>query len=239
MSGFLYYAPNKCLIHEKNLPDYGLDHLMSEGELSCREVVAGPDGRSGCIFTVIMKNSEMWPLVGYFPDRQEWRRFGKYWVGIDQKCPPDPMVLFRENLKVTRGYDVKLGDGREWFIMIACLLDGTSPLPHKRVFDGAKWVFGGVKSQYQKYYDEAKKFAEAVVQSTGPSVTVVDESNLAAMAISMSYRIGPAEMSMLELLDDETVMEVCKAAIDLPVLEDAIKKKLAQNGQSSDCGSGE
>jgi hypothetical protein len=130
MSGFLYYlARGADTATPAELIAAGLGYAFAGPDSpSLRGCTGGPDGGRGVVAALgaQFKGAE----IGYFPDRQNWRRIpesvrsvapagsvGDVWVGFYTAALPTPEELRRPD--ALTGHAVELGDGRGWVIPVA------------------------------------------------------------------------------------------------------------------------
>jgi len=236
MSVFLYYIPGQKPTRE-TLKKLGLEYLVGKGNPDARGVNKGPDGKPGYIFlpdTTLVK--EKIPARGYWEEKQEWHDFGEYWIGIDKNLKPGPEGMIRAGVGELRGYQVELGDEREWFIPVARLLDGSTPLPKRLVWKDENWQEGEVVAKYTELFNHALKFADQLLTTEFSEVTFEYTANVATLALSFIYRIGPAEISVLELLNTHNEYDIILSIIDYPRVLELAKKKRADIEQCSTSG---
>jgi len=221
--GCLYYLPGKPMLTRRRVDDAGLGYLL-DGRGGPGPTVAamspGPDGLAGAVFTIASRRGHGAPETT-LADKAKWSRIPgtEAWLGVVEDALPGPEDLQRS--EIVDGHDVVLGDGFSWRVPVVRLLDGGSSLPRALEWDGLAWRHGDVRPAYRCLWAAALRMWDALAGSNddGAPVTLTEEATTAATAIALNYRVGPAEISALGLLDTHSEVEVLKALIDLPALE--------------------
>lgn len=238
MSGFLYYIPKPGTFQPADLTAAGLAYAF-EGRPATRTCSHGPDGGQGVILAQPGPDDSQ---VGYYPDRQTWRRIpsSSAWVGLYPDSRPGPAdVLRRQTLD---GHLVRLADGNQWLVPIARGIaeegDGIAwypALPQRMDLDDeGKWQANGPLPKYEELWKLALIWWDAFrgVEVTDEGATVeFPGGNLfdaAVIALGANYRLGRVEVAMLGLLDSQSPARVLNALIDWPTLEAALQKKMDQ-----------
>lgn len=224
MTAFLYYRPGPSKQAPPELA-YAFERKPNANEV----IRNGPDDGAGVIFFDHTWTEDL-HRVGYFRDDQRWVKVKGYdlWVGMYDDDRPQPERLIRP--RILNGHVIRLGDGNEWHIPAARRFDSTygcvNALPTSYTMDDeGNWIRGGVIEQYRPIFDIGMEYVQAIKGSEDDSVTVVDELGWCATVLQANYRIGPVEVAMLGLLTDQTVADILMALIDLPRMQEAIKKK--------------
>ena len=225
MNDLLYYIPAKKVVTPEMAGSLGLGYAVSHTGIDCVEISPGPDQQHGVLFRF---------SAGGFngSERAKWEQIpnSTAWLGFDPAHPPSPADLARP--KQMNGHFVRLADGNDWLVPVARAISGASPLPRRMKWDGSQWQTGDLLAQYTELFAQACRAWDTIVGATSDGLaTFTDECNLAAMALAINYRIGPAEISTLGLFDTASEVEVIKALVDWPALEE-IKKKLAAEKSS-------
>lgn len=246
MGGFLYFIPGGSRsIGLEELAGLGLGYAF-EMQPDVIGVQHGPENLSG----VIVGEGRRFQKFGFYQNEQTWRRIPRpestgnpCWCGFFNDARPGPADLARA--RQLHGADLMLGDGQSWRCpIVAVWLDqGESAghavaLPHSRSIDeSGRWAPGAVLAKYAPLLAAAQKFwdayrgAETVETTSGQVLRRFDDQDLyssAALMLSANYRIGPAEASMLELLNDLSAAEIMQTAIDFSTYLDWLKKKAAE-----------
>lgn len=272
MASFLYYVPGgKRGIRVADVPE--LAYAFEVGLLSHDIVADGLDGGAGVI---IAERGFPAERLGYYPDRQTWRRVPgtRYHVGVDRERMPRPEELARQ--RPVNGHLVRLADGREWLVPMAIqhvvteqdeYVGRSSALPTSATLDDdGRWVAGEPLAKYAQLWEIACAWWDQVM--AGVLSQVPEEQNAgtgewdsgsgkeqsgerpsdmtvsfaferlmesACEVLAVNYRVGPAEISMLRLLDEQTATAMLQAAVDWPTLMRWLEKKTAA-GRSSTSG---
>jgi len=247
MAAFLYYLPGLRAAGRQQIERAGLGHAFDDScSAASREVSAGPDGQAG---VVVADAHRLGQTVGYFADRQAWRRVpgSTAWVGHYLGALPGPDDLARPEERRLDGHPVRLGDGRIWIVPIVRGVkerDGEPvpyvPLPRRIGCDeDGRTVFRGVIAEHQGLWEAAGRWWD-FTEAAGPSATIAwDEIVTIALAgLAGNYRLRLAvEADLLGLFSQPNVREVCDAMIDLPGWKRWLKKKEASGGSSTADGS--
>jgi len=241
MSGFVYFLPDRNgRPADADLVAAGLAHLVPAGP--CRQVTAGPGGAAGVVFAAAATDSRG---VGFWPDRQTWRKVpgGPAWCGMfhHPELPPAPADLARPD--ALPGHTVRLADGRAWVVPLARALaeeDETltayQALPQTTTVDeDGRWQPGGLLPRFETLWAAAlgwwgaKTAADVDTAPAGEGArATLDFDGLhdaALLALATNYRLGKAEVALLGLFSQPAVVDVLDALVDWPVLVRWLKKK--------------
>ena len=233
-----FHNTGKHIIAEDDLPGLGLAYAFERAAnghipITSAQTANGPGGKPGVIFGTETSAAAQ----GHQPDSQTWHRHpgrDDLWLGWPTDAVPGPSDLRRPSL--VGGYRVRLADGAEWIVPVARRVDGSTLLPQRMVWDGAAWGPGDVLDRYADLYAAACRMWDALKTSDGPTVTLSEESDLAAMALAVNFRVGPAEISALGLFDTQTHKTFVLSLLDWPALEE-LQKKTGPEPDTSDSGS--
>jgi len=224
---FLYYVPAATATAEQ-IEAAGLAYALEAGALTSRGVQSGPGGQPGRI----VASAEADPAgVGYWPQRQSWRRLpgSEAWVGME--APPQPAELVRR--QPLPGHPVTMGDGQSWTVPVAlAFLDGSPvrTLPSRMGYtEEGRWVRGEVEPVYARLWETAAAWLSARVDQAqhvhdhgstrGHTHEYFDDDWLfprAVEVLAVNYRLGPVECDLAGLLTDRAAVDVLDAAIDTP-----------------------
>lgn len=244
MTAFIYYISGVSRVTPTLLRDWGLGYAFDD-RCTPREVLRGPDGGHGCA----VADERCVPIskVGYFPDRQTWRKSHltaepAIWVGMYTEDRPTPDVLARGDL--LDGVWLELDDGHRWLAPRARRWEEFGEqllwicnLPQRlSLSEDGLWTLGDVKPRYARLWNLAlayeQAFAAAVAATTEADGGVVrfqfdaiDE--LAIGALQVNYRVGPAELDLLGVYDLEARQQIIDALLDQATWSGWVKKKLA------------
>ncbi len=247
MPAFLYYIPGHQAATPKLLGTLGLSYAFSGG-VYARGCERGPDQGRGCI----VADKERVQEPGYWPDKQTWRRIpGRTtWVGYfnDQSPEPPDLLLPRP----IGGAKLKLDDGREWLCPVARAWmrnDGefawANNIPHQMTLgEDGNWQRSGIKPRYAELWNIAEAWHRIRWGGGSPADEARfrggAEAAAAVVCLQANYAVGPAEVSMLGVLEDEAILTILDTLIDRATLmrfmtEDEQKKTrdLATPGGSS------
>jgi len=240
MAPFLYYvqtgegpAKNSKEALTDRLLAAGFAHLFEDpalDQISIRQVLKGPDNRSGSVLCVLPPvHSDNSAKVGFYPAKQEWKEAEKgVWLGLWKDDAPGPVSLQRTHL--INGHMVKLNDGAQWLVpTVRCWPRGTRlPCILLEVQEGQ--IEYQVETEYVQLMAEAEEYHKAFFGSMAQGAlegivkvdVTIDTSRLVALArqgLALNYRIGWREASMLRLFTDSNVHDACLALIDWPTME--------------------
>ena len=235
MGAFLYFLPGKNAAHVAALKDAGLGYLF-DGSASATtgSMEPGPGGTRGAVVVVGSP-----PPVLHVPQGVEWQDCGKYWLGYDPENPPTPQDLEREEL--VDGHDVGLADGNLWLVPVARHYDGSTPLPRPIKWHPERgFEPGEVAKRHRDLFAGAQQAWDALMGiSEDGAFAVGDEYDLLSVALGTNYRVGPAEIGALAILLTTNRIDVVKAVVDWPGLEEFLKKRGAAGAQLSTPGAEE
>lgn len=200
-------------------------------------VATGPSGSSGVLLAV---KHPAWPdahRIGFYPDEQTWRNCGDYWLGYVTNCKPGPDSLQRELL--VSGYDYELGDEQIWHAPIIRYPAGNANLPQTMSVDAAGQFTQSVVKSKQWAWDLAGRIWDKYFLGNGG---LLPESmfSSAVECLSINYRIGPQEVSLLgegcvdgSLLIGPIAKQIIEAAIDMPQITQLIDGDDSKKNQQS------
>lgn len=198
----------------------GLRYALSGPSVPARGCSGGPNGGEGLLAAYGESGG-----LDYQPATQTWCEMagvaalaggGRPWLGFETASPPGPGDLLRE-VHCTENHPVTLGDGNSWGIPVVRRYPNGTALPQVIVL-GKRGPEARIKREYEALYQLAVALAEDLY---GEPATLLDSGKLlcmASLALSVNYRLGPDEISALELLDTQNVQEIAKALIDTPRL---------------------
>lgn len=235
---FLYYIAGASGRIDPDI--LGLRYALP-GEFAEREVRDGPGLMPGKIVAASSANP-----FGYYPDRQTWRKClrpegaSEVWIGINNELPPTPKDLLRDD--AIDGHPVTLGDGNTWSIPIARkyitddagrILGGGPALRRRLARDeSGAWTRGEVVAKYARLWEIACRRHDQLLATSdeddGEPILITAAADDAVTILATNYRVGPDEIEMLGLLDDDLLLEILHATIDTPTLIEWTKKKSAQ-----------
>lgn len=249
MVGLLYYLPQQTRgITLADIKAAELGYAFEERFTPC-EVRGGPDKSGG----VIVADDRGVPghQIGYYPDQQEWRKIPgiEAWVGCYREAHPTPADLART--RMLNGHLVRLGDNQDWLIPVARGQIETDnqelrwyvALPEViGIDDAGNWEPGAVLPQYAELWEIANRWwniqgeatAEKEADETAESVTVrfdfAGVNDAALSALATNYRMGKAEVVLLGLFNRRCLYDILNALVDIPTIEEFLKKKEEVDG---------
>ena len=236
MSDFYYWIPIERSTNSAGLlarlRTDGLAYAIDE-RLTSRASDTGPDARRGV--TVCRGGNEDGQL-GWWPERQTWKRVPgtELWCGMYTESPPGPDDLRRAE-QIT-GEWVKLDDGNRWLVPMARRwmdVDGelmwAHNLPRRLTLDdNGQWIAGGIKPRYQRLWDLATGYWEAVISGMasedGSYRFEVDVDAVAIAALQVNYHVGPIELDMLGVFDEQARQRIIDALLDTATWAQWVKK---------------
>jgi len=211
---------------------------------------AGPGGGGGSLVGVPDARGEVdLHRLRYAEAGQTWLRVpgsDVVMVGCWDDAPPLPEDLARKTQ--VEGHWVTLGDGRKWLVPAARhwqLEDGEPrwllALPTKRtVTPEGKWVEGPVAARFRDLWDRVVRITESedkALQNADESaldwLNVDVQCGLVVDALAVNYRVGPAEVALLGLLQTGIFLAVLDALNDKPTLKGLLGKKAEASGEAS------
>src|SRR5579872_1050971 len=225
---FLYFIPD--LVYSQLSPQTiraaGLDEIFADliaspalcqSSLQFRQVHSdrGPGGKSGVLLAPAPRADDE-SAIGFFPDRQAWIPNGKHWLGYATDAElPGPETLRRRD--ATPGYDTELGDGRIWDLPVIRRLGRFPALPQSMALD----QFGEFAMCVLPEYDPFWAASETMFQFLFKAMTLPwkEAFELAVKSVSLNYRVGLAEASVLRLITTQNYQSIYAAACDWTKVE--------------------
>lgn len=233
MPNFLYFIPKTLRqeINRERIVAAGLgdvlrdrlsrDDLANKGRLAIADVIHGPDATQGTIVYPLPTTPQDDEAngIGYYPATQKWRHIpatggAGYWVGWDPENLPTPEALERETL--ISGYLEELGDGGFWECPIIRLVHGGFNLPDTWGLQDGK-VVARVKKNWQWAWDLSGEIWDQLCSGSDPVREVA--YSWCAKLLSINYRVGLAEVEILDLLGTNEATTILRAAINGPFIE--------------------
>lgn len=240
MPGMLYFVPtDRENLSLEELAGAGLAHALEKSAARCR-AAKGPGGGPGLVVVPACPGGEA-PRAGYYSDSQLWEEGPKdgegnvrWWLGCEKDARPGPDDLARS--EQFGGHKVRLADGSDWLVPVARHVGGETPFPRALSLVEGRWEPGRVKARFGWLWEQAARIWDALGQVEGATeVSFEDEVGIAVEALALNYRLGPHEVSFLELLDTRVEAEVVLALIDWPSVVE-IQKKIQRGEISTEPG---
>lgn len=242
----LYFLPGANPNHlktdgnlRKELAARGLDYL---GIKSPAEIVVTHETDLGGV-TIVRK------VGGVMPDVVAWRDVGVsvecgrgentsgksaqptfFHVGTPGELVPGPSDLARA--MIYPGYEIDDAAGRSWTVPVARSPSGQTSLPSDFVFDLQS---GQIRQQRKTEFDWLWELSGKLYQHWYAN-EAMPVSQLAAAAVrilSVNYRIGPAEVNLLQLagcplVDTTTAQTITLFCLDNPKLNEQKKSEMTE-----------
>jgi len=182
---------------------------------------AGPHGKRGTLIT--------WQenvLLAYDPASQDWHPAGDYWIGVRSDYDSaDFAKLDPAGRHLARGYRVPMGDGREYVIPVALLDAPNFALPWKEGITAEGDISRQVDPRYRAVCDVAGSLWEHVSDDAAFEMPEDELREAAATAISVNYRLDLTDCLALGLFTSESYADLVKAILDVPAMDEMLKKK--------------
>ena len=250
MANLLYYFPgiNDATVApvKAAVEAAGLLPVFGDAKWTANKVMAhGPDGGAGIVLSIhtYARGGEQADAL-VLEGRQTWTPCdeGKYWIGWRTDKPPAPADLARR--EQIAGHAVKLGDGNEWIIPLARVINGGTEFPKRLTLGpGGMWV-ETILPQFVEFCAKAESVwrgisgaverADDSGESKVDAEIGVDDTAFAIEALALNYAVGSWEASALGLLTTHTRAAIIMATVDWPrivaVLE-AQREEQKKNGE--------
>jgi len=223
---FLYYLPGlpfgDCTLdrlRESPLSVPLRDCLESSSAfgrtLAIRAVHAnGPDGMSGTLVCAGARDSQP---VGMYPARQKWEQWGAVWIGRDTEDPPQPIDLQRPQM--LSGYERELG-GIVWTVPVVRRGGMRPALPQSMARTPAGEFELRLRDEWREPWEQSGKIWDQIVDPKPcPFAEVFD---LCCSMLSLNYRVGPAELSILGTVDTTNWQTIYECVADWPTVAEML-----------------
>lgn len=225
MSGLIYYLPGPGAASRDVVVDWGLGYVL-EGDEGVQHVgmSKGPDGGTGVAFAPKAGPGGRPAQLPHDAGRAEWQRMPGHprgaWIGRvpGEIVRPQDVARGRQ----LGGHMTELADGQRWLVPVARMVNGATPLPTALRWDGSAWTQGEVLPRFRDLWAHGIRMWDLLIgiaREEGHALVFVDEAMTAVHALACNYRLGPAEVSMLGLLDTTSEVAVLKALVDWPSVE--------------------
>lgn len=234
----LYFFPGAKTLSSRLLESAGIQDFLPNP--LGRETTVGPGDTSGILVT---QQGSGDPDLQFASDKQTWvtrDRDGKCWMGCWNGQRTNASTFARE--KQFDGDRITLADGSQWVVPRIREFresDADSPfsveyrLPRSLTYDPETGSFktGDVISQYRAIANEAIAIGSAIhSQLIGTGAAAIEQARIDRFAggvLRLNYRVDVPELGLLELLDENTLTQVVRAALHLDWFEAALKKRVA------------
>jgi hypothetical protein len=288
MSGFLYYVPESPQIKLARLRELGLGYAF-DSQPPQTQVARGPDGRPGAVLAGHgcpphlakfyapddAKRKQRWvPLYTGVQSAECGVQSGEAasppaaWVGMYDDARPTPADLVRP--APISGESVAADDGSQWLVPHARRFEmieddpelpilWAANLPRRLTLTATGWESGDVKPRYQRLWQLACAYLDAVqsAMDAEPEEPIENQpagqprivrfefqeaDNLAVLALCTNYHVAHAELELLQVFDDELRRAVIDVLLDNRTFDKLLKKKQASGstaaGSTSSFGPG-
>jgi hypothetical protein len=232
----LYFLPNEPGTPTlKRIQALGLGYAFARAP-AATQVTDGPSGCGG----VVVAEPDRVPRIEFHRDQQRWQKLpgSEVWVGCERDQVVDPQRL-RRVPQLVAGHWTLLADGQVWWIPVArSAHGGENVLPRQSTLDETgKWVAGGTLTRYAHLWEIASRWWDARVGAVPADTAATGEARVrmemdfdgiheaAAAVLASNYCLGPAEISLLGLFDEQTTVEILDAVIDWPTITAWLEKK--------------
>jgi hypothetical protein len=210
MSQFCYYIPGRKRVSPDELKGLGLAYAFDSAP-ACREVTSGPgtDGKHGPAGVVFSADAS----PGYYPESQAWLPVPgtTAWAGLCLNDMPKPSDLAREASLTS--YTAPLGDGHTWSCPVVTNKEKSVLLPMTYSVNEAGEI---IKVHNRKY--DALLCAAYQVWDLCDHNAIIDEEKeveIASTALSANYRVGIAELALMQVLDVISIKRIFMSLIDI------------------------
>lgn len=213
---YLIFIPNETIQKREALADAGFDGLVLPGEPDPFwfqiEGSGGPDGQPGLLVLPHSSPDESRnPLPGYHPQTQTWQQLpgSDCWIGWQTDNPPTPLDLARRSALLYPGPAVELNDGQRWVIP-SCM-----DQKHVMVPSADGWTTKD-QTRWPDLYTLAAPVLE-MIEANQRDDLEFDYSlaaDLVCECLRLNYRLTPAIVGALGLLDQDLLPRLASLATD-------------------------
>jgi hypothetical protein len=204
------------------------DRLLSQHDSKPQEIEfgMGPDGAAGT-FHFWVDNSRPHTLmqIVYNPKIQDWTQISQtLWIGVEKDRPVEPTGI--ERLEQYISLPVTLADGQLWKVPITARLPRTWGVG----LDGS--LQRNIRPEFREYCELSESVWNMIVneQYGDDRVQLPRAWEYCCRALALNYRVTPAIVSHLGLIDDTVVGKVLAASVELEqIVEVAESKKNEQD----------
>jgi len=235
VKGFFYYV-----FGSHGAPPADLRYAIPAGATATKMLTGGPDGAGG----TILSNHDVTMPVDHLAIVWEKMPGLDYYLGIDPDLgAPGPDDLMRE--ETIGGYPIDLA-GSEWTIPLARVWPEGTRIPETMGY-GPDGSFVTIPvARYAPLCRRAERIFDMVVAEYGlddpgadsPDPGTIDGReafDLAVEILAVNYRVGPAEVTRLGLIDTANLKFVIGYFVDLPsIFGEAAKRTEAKKKADED-----
>lgn len=227
MGSICYFMPGVKTINRIVIKKAGMGYILpAEGEPEYTETMPRNAKKEGVAFA--FPDAKGKTHLGHTISVAKWHEvtgFDNILMCIDPENRPGPKDLTGKNIYT--GHPVMLADGNEW------LIPAARHLPREVRYDETGWNEGAVTPEHKIFFDKSLRVWDDFIKLSEKkpteelSVDVKEGYEIAAMALSIHYRVRAPEISLLGLFTSGTSgnqADVLRAIVDLPFIEEYIKK---------------
>lgn len=210
----LYFIPGENGVGADRgvLRRVGLLPVIGDAPVVHRQVMNGPGGLNG-----VMVASNTDTAVVYEKAAQTWIECANFWVGYWNERKPGPRDLQRG--EVVDGHLVEMGDGNDWLIPVARMVDGDTRLPQVIGFNPDGSVRLSVSQKFTAFYDAGFAIFNELVNNDRYAESAEELLSVAIEALTVNYRVGKWEAGLLGLVTTNNLVRVAQAIIDFPAID--------------------
>lgn len=243
---FIYFLPDVREVTPEVISQFGLNYLFDSPQelnsITGRDVTgSGPDGLRG----KMIAPPGVSPMAVKMDEQLQWKKFPKSWAEQQAYCCwreiPSPDELLRGESNRLDGHRVAGG----WLVPVARDAGGSCSLP--MVFDlddeTGKLVATQVKQRYAKLWKvEQDVFTEELEAMAAKKAEHGDDwsgayefkipslEDLISEAFGANHRVSLRELTIMQVIDNDTANEVLHALRDGPSWEVLQKKTQDSRG---------
>lgn len=239
MAHYVLHFPNETNATPALLEQHGLQALL---ECCSFSIDRGEGGKQGVLLSWYGIDDMPGPMV-----QRTWTKLpGKeIWMGVEAGRPVVPRDLQKK--QPTPGYVLPLADGKQWHC------PALRNVSHVHKLNGLGQYERTVAPEYVSLWDISQEYAaqffqavdmldaakrNGIAEPTHVDFTCAESFDFCCQCLALNYRLTPEIISVLNLIDDDAMRNIIKAAIDLPVLLDFNEKKKTSSSSPLADGAG-
>lgn len=226
MAHYVLHLPTETSPTPAILERHGLQALAENCSYSMEK---GVDDRLGVMLSWYGVDDMPGPTV-----QRTWQQLpGKeIWMGVEPARPLVPRDLLRKSFTI--GYDILLADDRPWHCPALRNVSHVHRLNNLGQYERTVAPeFIDLWELSQQYAAQFFQAADLLVEAQRAGLPNANETHFdcqesfdfACKCLALNYRLTPEIISVLNLIDDDAMRNIIKAAIDLPVLIKFNEKK--------------
>lgn len=216
MSAFIYFFPG--------VPGVSVEMLHTSGVASRYTSPAGLIEHGVTQWDIGPTNSNGAAVCTvpceYQSEQQIWINCGKFWLGCNKQTMPKPNDLEREI--GIQGYYVTLKDQNNWRIPL--LKRWSKDHFENALPESYRFINGVPRMCVQPRFEPLENIAQAILKIIveGNKTDVVTLMHICSELLSVNYRLGMEEISLLGLLDNENGVSILRSALDYAEFQEAV-----------------